>query len=167
MALESLFRSRSSGRVRNRLARLRRTTARVTGLHATIIHRSGGRLGRSFLFAGGMPVLVVTTTGRRSGRARATPLAFLRDGERFAVLAANAGSATDPAWWLNLQARPEAVVEVRGERCSVRARRAPPEEEERLWARFAAVNPAFDEYRSLTARAIPVVLLEPRGRRSL
>jgi F420H(2)-dependent quinone reductase len=162
MALERLFRSRSTGRLRNRLARLSRTTARVTGLHAVIIRRSGGRLGRSFLFAGGMPVLVLTTTGRRSGRARATPLAFLRDGDRFAVLAANAGSETAPAWWLNLQAGPDAVVEVEGERHSVRGRRAPPEQEARLWARFAEVNPAFDEYRTLTARSIPVVLLVPR-----
>ena len=114
-----------------------------------------------------MPVLVLITTGRRSGRERATPLAFLQEGERFAVLAANAGSHGTPAWWLNLQATPEAVVEVRGERYSVRARRAPPAEEARLWARFAEVNPAFDEYRALTARSIPVVLLERQDRPSL
>jgi deazaflavin-dependent oxidoreductase (nitroreductase family) len=137
-------------------------TARATGLHAAMIQRSGGRLKRSFLFAGGMPVLVLTTTGRRSGRPRATPLAYLREGQGFAVLAANAGSDNDPAWWLNLQASPGGAVEVDGERRSVRARRAAQEDEARLWSRFAEVNPAFDEYRKLTARSIPVVLLEPQ-----
>jgi F420H(2)-dependent quinone reductase len=122
---------------------------------------------RSFLFAGGMPVLVLMTTGRRSGRPRATPLAYLRDGDRFAVLAANAGSDRTPAWWLNLRASPHAMVEVGGERRAIRARRAAPDEESRLWTRFADVNPAFDEYRKLTGRTIPVVLLEPEGRRSL
>jgi F420H(2)-dependent quinone reductase len=156
-----VLRSRASARVRNRLARLGRATARATGVHAAIIRRSGGRMRRSFVFAGGMPVLLLCTTGRKSGRPRATPLAYLRDGDRFAVLAANAGSDLAPAWWLNLQTAPEGAVEVEGERQAIRGRRASPEEEAALWTRFAEVNPAFDEYRRLTPRTIPVVLLEP------
>jgi deazaflavin-dependent oxidoreductase (nitroreductase family) len=160
--LERIFRSVRSGRMRNRLGRQRRLSTATTRLHARFIERSGGRLRRSFLFVGGMPVLVLTTTGRKSGKRRSTPLGYLRDGERFAVLAANAGNDAPPAWWLNLQNEPNAEVTANGRTHPVRARRAPAEDERRLWARFAELNPAFGEYRNLTERQIPVVLLEPR-----
>ena len=158
--LERIFRSVLSGRIRNRLAGAAPLASRP---HAWLIRRGGGRIRRSHLFTGGMPVLVLTTTGRKSGKRRATPLGYLRDGERFAVLAANAGNDRPPAWWLNLQAHPRAQVEVDGRRVTVTGRRASEEEDARLWREFAAANPAFGEYRNLTTRRIPVVILEPES----
>ena len=160
--LERIFRSTSSARVRNRLGGAGRLASATTRLHARLIRRSGGRIRRSFLFTGGMQVLVLTTTGRKSGKTRSTPLGYLRDGEAYAVLAANAGADTPPAWWLNLQAEPNGEVTVDGRSMPVSGRRAPAEAERRLWERFAELNPAFGEYRNLTERQIPVVLLEPR-----
>lgn len=116
---------------------------------------------RSHHPTGGMPILVLTTTGRKSGKVRSTPVGYLRHGDALAVLASNAGSDHTPAWWLNLVADPRAEVLVEGERRAVRARRADDGEEVALWAIFARLNPGFDEYRRLTERRIPVILLEP------
>jgi deazaflavin-dependent oxidoreductase (nitroreductase family) len=110
-----------------------------------------------------MPVLVLTTTGRRSGQRRSTPVGYLKHGEVFAILASNAGNDRSPAWWLNLQADPSAEVLADRSRIPVKARRADPELESDLWGEFARLNPGFDEYRNLTEREIPVVLLEPQA----
>jgi F420H(2)-dependent quinone reductase len=110
-----------------------------------------------------MPVLVLSTTGRKSGQRRSTPVGYLTYGDTFAVLASNAGNDRSPAWWLNLQADPSAEVLVEGARITVRARRADAVVERELWAEFARRNPGFDEYRKLTERKIPVVLLDPNG----
>lgn len=152
-----------TARVSNFMARFRPGAKAVTRLHARILRLSGGRLKRSFLLAGGQPVLVLTTTGRKSGKRRPTPLAYLRDGERFVVAASNAGLDSPPAWWLNLQADPGAEVEVGGERRPVRARRARPEEQEDLWRRFVAQYAGFDDYNTFTEREIPLVILDPPG----
>jgi F420H(2)-dependent quinone reductase len=108
-----------------------------------------------------MPVLVLSTTGRKSGQRRSTPVGYLNYGDAFAVLASNAGNDRSPAWWLNLQADPGAEVLVERARITVAARRADAAVERELWAKFARLNPGFDEYRRLTERHIPVVLLEP------
>jgi deazaflavin-dependent oxidoreductase (nitroreductase family) len=76
------------------------------------------------------------------------------------VLASNAGNDRSPAWWLNLQADPRAEVLAGRKRIAVQARRADPGEEAKLWSEFARLNPSFDEYRNLTERQIPVVVLE-------
>jgi F420H(2)-dependent quinone reductase len=109
-----------------------------------------------------MPVLVLTTTGRKSGQRRSTPVGYLRHGGAFAVLASNAGNDRSPAWWLNLQADPGAEVLAERARIPVSARRADASIERKLWGEFARLNPGFDEYRNLTERQIPVVLLEPK-----
>jgi deazaflavin-dependent oxidoreductase (nitroreductase family) len=109
-----------------------------------------------------MPILVLTTVGRKSGKSRSTPVGYLEHGDGFAVLASNAGSDRPPAWWLNLQANPRAEVLANRKRIAVHARRADPTEEAALWKQFALLNPGFDEYRNLTERRIPVVVLELR-----
>jgi deazaflavin-dependent oxidoreductase (nitroreductase family) len=133
----------------------------MTRLHARLYRLTGGR----FLprWAGGMPVLSLTTTGRRSGRPRSTAIIYLEDGDDLVVMPSNAGSDATPAWWLNLQANPEAEVELRGQRRRVRARRATPEEAERLWPRMRAAYAGFEDYQGFTEREQPIVLLEPRG----
>jgi deazaflavin-dependent oxidoreductase (nitroreductase family) len=123
-----------------------------------MIRWSGGRIRRSFIFTGGMPLLVLTTTGRRSGKPRSTPLGFLEYHDGFAVIASNAGSDRVPAWWLNLQTNPHADVLTGRRRETVRARPAIPDEGAFLWGEFARQNPGFGEYRALTDRRIPVIL---------
>src|SRR5207247_148039 len=96
---------------------------------------SGGRLGGDLA---GIQVLLLTSVGRRSGRERVTPLLYVEDAKGWVVVASNAGDDRDPEWWRNLQARPEATVQVGRERHAVRARRAMPEEEALLWPKVTA-----------------------------
>jgi F420H(2)-dependent quinone reductase len=98
--------------------------------------------------------------GRKSGKHRSTPLGYLPFGNGFAVIASNAGSDRVPAWWLNLQAHPDAEVLADRTRHAVRGRVATASEDDTVWAEFARLNPGFDEYRNLTQRRIPVVVLE-------
>jgi deazaflavin-dependent oxidoreductase (nitroreductase family) len=121
---------------------------------------SGGRLGATFLY--GAPVMLLTTTGRKTGQPRTTPLLYLRDGANLVVVASKGGSARHPAWYGNLLAEPAVEVEIGAERGRMRARAADPEERRRLWPRLAAMYPPYDGYQARTAREIPVVILEPR-----
>jgi deazaflavin-dependent oxidoreductase (nitroreductase family) len=159
---ERFWRNRLFARFRHHLAWFRRSSGVLTRAHATLIRLSGGRIRRSFVFTGGMPILVLTTVGRKTGKHRSIPLAFLRWGDAFAVMASNAGSDHLPAWWLNLRAEPAAEILVDRTRYKVTARWADPQEDEAIWDTVASLNPGFDEYRQLTERQIPVVLLEPQ-----
>jgi F420H(2)-dependent quinone reductase len=118
---------------------------------------TGGRLGGRI---GGVPILLLTTTGRRSGTRRTAPLMYLDDGGRYVVVASNAGDDHHPGWWLNLERSPDAEVEIGRERHRVRGRRADAEEQRRLWPRLVSMYSAYDVYRTRTRREIPVVLLE-------
>lgn len=108
-----------------------------------------------------MPVLLLTTTGRRSGKERTTPLTFFRDGTNLVVIASNGGADRAPDWSLNLQQNPRAVVEIGTEKLSVRARTASPEERERLWPGITATYSGYARYEAKTARPIPVLILTP------
>src|SRR5437660_2192872 len=103
------------------LTRFRRVQPIVGRIHAVILRRSGGRLRRSRLLAGGQPVLALTTTGRRSGLQRTTTVAYLQHGNGYAVTALNLGSDRHPAWCLNLRADPRARVHVNGKTAPVHA----------------------------------------------
>jgi deazaflavin-dependent oxidoreductase (nitroreductase family) len=108
----------------------------------------------------GREILILTTTGARSGQPRESPLVFSRAGEHYVVLASKGGDPTDPAWYRNLVANPEVGVEVQGRSFRARARVAADDEYERLYKRHADGMPAFWEYRRRTTRKIPVVVLE-------
>jgi deazaflavin-dependent oxidoreductase (nitroreductase family) len=110
----------------------------------------------------GTPALLLTTVGRRSGRPRQVSLYYLEDGPNVVVVASNAGSDRDPDWWLNLQASPDAVAWLGPRRRRVRARRASPQELERIWPRLLQMYPAYETYRQRIGRELPVVVLEPR-----
>ena len=116
-----------------------------------------GRVGKPFE---GMPLLLLTTTGARSGRPHTTPLAYLEDDERLVVFASKGGAPTNPDWYYNARANPEATVEVGGKTFPVRARIAAGEERERLFSRQKSLRPTFAEYERRTTRTIPVVVLE-------
>jgi len=119
---------------------------------------SGGRILGT---VAGMPVLLLTTTGRRSGKARTTPLTFFRNGNDLVVVASNGGSDRAPNWWLNLQHDPRAVVEIGQDEIAVTARAAPAEQRERLWVEITATYAGYARYQEVTERRIPVVLLSP------
>jgi deazaflavin-dependent oxidoreductase (nitroreductase family) len=129
--------------------------------HAALLRRSGGRLGRRFM---GADVLVLRTVGRRSGQPREAPMFYVPFREGWAVVASNAASVRPPAWWLNLQAAPEADALVPGEAWTpVRARRATEAERDELWPRFVAMYRGYDRYAELATREMPVVVLERRA----
>ncbi len=135
-------------------------------VHKLLFRVSGGRLG--IRAAGdGVGTLFLVTRGRRSGLERRNGLNYVTDGANLAVIASNAGDAADPQWWHNLQATPDAAVEVPGSagratRQPVRARRASDPEAVRIWPRFVAASPQFADYATRATRALPVVVLEPR-----
>ena len=108
----------------------------------------------------GMPILLLTTTGAKSGRAITKPLAYSLDGDRIAVIASFAGAPKSPPWYYNLVANPVATVELGSERFQVRATVTSGEERQRLFNRQAEQMPIFNEYQKKTTRQIPVVVLK-------
>jgi deazaflavin-dependent oxidoreductase (nitroreductase family) len=111
----------------------------------------------------GAPVLLLTTTGRRSGEQRTTPLIYGRDGDDYLIVASKGGAPDPPAWYLNLSQNPEVQLQVKADRFTARARLATPEEKPDLWRTMTTIWPAYDAYQSKTDREIPVVVLEREG----
>jgi deazaflavin-dependent oxidoreductase (nitroreductase family) len=119
-----------------------------------------GKLGGPFE---GAPVLLLTTTGARSGERRTTPVMYLPDGERTVIFASKGGAPRNPAWYHNLLANPGATIEVGPETVDVNALVTSGEERERLFRRQAERFPQFADYAQKTTREIPVVALERTG----
>ncbi|WP_184080171.1 nitroreductase/quinone reductase family protein [Nocardiopsis mwathae] len=126
--------------------------------HVERYQASDGEEGHDWLK--GTTVLLLTTTGRRTGKSRTTPLIYRTDGPDFVVVASNGGAPDSPSWYKNLTTHPEVGVQVKGDRFTARARTASEAEKERLWPRMAAVWPDYDEYQAKTDRPIPVVILQ-------
>lgn len=130
--------------------------------------RDGGRPAHTALYKrfglarriGRTPVLLLTTTGRRSGQKRTVPVMYV-PGEEPVLVASNGGSPSHPAWYLNLLADPRATIEVEGKRREVLARPVSGEEREPLWRRAVEIYPAYAGYQQRTARELPVVVLSP------
>ncbi len=118
--------------------------------------RSGGRIGGKMF---GAPVLLLTTTGRKSGRSWTFPVMYQRDGDRSVIIASNRGSNKHPAWWLNLRSQPDAVVEIGRERHSDTAVETAGDERDRLWRGMAEMCPGYDGYAKKSTRTLPVDLL--------
>jgi deazaflavin-dependent oxidoreductase (nitroreductase family) len=108
----------------------------------------------------GTKVLLLTTTGRRSGEPRTAPLIYQPHGEAYLVVASKGGAPEPPAWYVNLQANPDVEVQVGDDRFTGRARTATPEEKPEMWKLMTDVWPDYDEYQTKTDREIPVVVLE-------
>jgi deazaflavin-dependent oxidoreductase (nitroreductase family) len=107
------------------------------------------------------PILILTTTGRKSGEPRLRPLIFGEDNGRYVVVASQGGRPAHPDWYLNLSANPDVEVQIKGDRFPARARTAEGAERERLWRQMAQIWPPYDDYQQKTDRQIPVVVLEP------
>jgi deazaflavin-dependent oxidoreductase (nitroreductase family) len=127
---------------RNLIAEFRENGGKVTGIF------------------GNAPLLLLTTTGAKSGEPRTSPVVYTRDGDEYVVIASRGGSPNNPAWYHNLVANPTVTVELPGETFTARTRVATGDERERLFRAQADLMPNFDEYQSKTTRQIPVIVLE-------
>jgi deazaflavin-dependent oxidoreductase (nitroreductase family) len=135
------------------------TMARVTtAVHKELYRRSGGRIGNKI---GKLQHLLLTTTGRKSGQPRITPLNYGTDGDRIILVASYGGDDRAPQWYQNLVANPEVTVLIGAETRRMRAATATPEEKPRYWAVMTANYPGYDNYQRKTERDIPVVVLSP------
>lgn len=141
------------------------TFDRVVGLrllaaHQFIYELSGGRIGEQL---GGVTMLLLHATGRKTGRPRTVALLYHRDRDHYVVVGSKGGSDTPPAWLLNLKAIPEVEVQVGTKRFRAKARVASADERRRLWPEVTRLWPQYDRYQSQTIRAIPLVILTPLG----
>jgi deazaflavin-dependent oxidoreductase (nitroreductase family) len=109
----------------------------------------------------GVPILLLTTTGRRTGVRHTTPLIFGRDGEDYLIIASQGGAPNHPSWYLNLVANPEAQIQVHADHIAVTTHTATEAEKPRLWKLMTDVWPNYDTYQTRTERPIPVVSLRP------
>ena len=120
---------------------------------------TGGRLGGTFLR--GAPICLVTTTGKRSGQPRTVALLYLPDGDDVLLGASKGGMPKSPAWYHNMVARPEVLVQIGSATRRMRARRASDAEKAALWPRLVAMYRDYDDYQARTTRNIPVMILSP------
>ena len=127
-------------------------------VHRVLYRASGGRIGATIW---SLPIVLLTTTGRTTGKARTTPLCALPHGDGFVVIASFGGSDTPPSWWLNLEHSPRATVQIGREHRLVSARTTAGDEREQLWAEVVERAPGYLNYAQRTTREIPVVVLEP------
>jgi deazaflavin-dependent oxidoreductase (nitroreductase family) len=127
--------------------------------HVRVYRETNGERGYHWR---GTTILLLTTTGRRSGEPRTMPLIHRTDGDRWVLVASKGGAPAHPLWYENLLADPEAEIQVKGEVIPVRAETAQGAERERLWSLMTEVWPAYDEYQRRTEREIPVVVLSRR-----
>ncbi len=108
----------------------------------------------------GAPMVLLTSKGAKSGKPHTTPLVYMQDGDRIAVFASMGGAPTNPAWYYNLRANPEATLEIGTDQYPVKAVITSGEERDRLFAKQVTLIPTFGDYQKRTTRTIPVVVLE-------
>src|SRR5690349_11400922 len=130
--------------------------------HRALLRATRGRLGLWRPKPGRWGALRLTTTGRRTGRPRQVVVGYFEDGPNLVTMAMNGWGAAEPAWWLNLQAHPDAVVQTRDGTRPVRARRARGEERDRLWARWGEIDDNLEGYAARRPGRTAVVVFEPR-----
>ncbi len=126
--------------------------------HAEIYERSGGRIGAWL----GLPTLLLTFTGRKSGKLYSTPLVYFEDRGSYVVVGSDGAARRDPQWWKNLKVNPKASIRVGRKQLEVTARLATGAERERLWELGKGINPMWAKYQDRTDRELPVVLLTPK-----
>lgn len=130
----------------------------VTGAHVALYRLTGGLVGHRI---GLTEAVLLTTTGRKSGAARVTPLTATPDGDRLVLVASNGGAPRHPDWYLNLVAHPEVEVQRGSRRRKMRARTAGADERANLWPKVVATYPGYEAYQRRAGREIPLVVCEP------
>ena len=125
-----------------------------------VYKKTNGKIGGKFLQ--GAPVALLTTTGRKTGEPRVSPLLFWREGNRIVLIASQGGAAKNPMWYLNLKANPNVTVQIKDEVLTLTARDATEAERAEYWPKMAKMYSSFDDYQSWTDRVIPVVICDPR-----
>ena len=131
-----------------------------TGWVATHIRRYVETDGKQGHLYHGLPTLLLTTRGRRSGKLRRTALIYGQDGDRYLLVASNGGAPNHPAWYLNLVKHSEVDVQVGPDKFTARARTATAEEKPALWRQMVSIFPQYDNYQAKAGRDIPVVIVE-------
>ncbi len=126
----------------------------------TFMYKRGGGEGLGGTFQK-IPVALLTTTGRKTGEPRVSPLYFLRDGDRVIVAASRGGSDKNPMWDLNLKANPKVQVQIKKQVLDLTARDATDEERAKYWPQLVSMYPGYEDYQSWTDRTIPIVVCEP------
>jgi len=141
--------------------RIGNVMVKVMSLLNTWAYRaSSGRIGGRFLR--GAPVLLLITTGRKTGQPRTAPLLYLKEGDDYVVVASKGGMSHHPLWFRNLEANPNVEVEVGNRRIPLTAHRASAEQKSALWPKLVQMYPDYADYQARTERDIPVVILSPR-----
>jgi len=130
-------------------------------MHRYLYRVTGGRIGLRRAKANRWGMMRLTTTGRRTGQERSVIVGYFEDGPNLVTMAMNGWADDEPAWWLNLQAHPDACVDLTGGRRPVRGRVAEGEERSRLWARWREIDTNLDAYAALRSAETAVVILEP------
>ena len=130
----------------------------MTRAHIFLYRKSSGKIWNKMQ---GMPVLLLTTTGRKTERSRTTPLVYLRDGNDYLIAASKGGSDSHPAWYFNLKAMSEVRIEVGNQAFAARATLTENEERDQLYDRFKSLGDNFATYEQMAQRTIPVVRLTP------
>ena len=130
----------------------------ANGLHVALYRMSDGKFASKIA---NLPILLITTFGRKSGKPHTNPVVYVKDGQDYLVSATNGGSDTDPGWYLNLKTRPEAKIEVGDTAFNVRAVITESEERTRLYEKFKAASNNFVKYEQGTSRVLPVIRLTP------
>lgn len=138
------------------MAMNRRLLKFISVTHELCYRASGGGLGANLM---GRPMLLLITKGRKTGRNRTAPLQYMPDGDDYVVIASNAGSASDPAWYLNLKAAADVEVQAGRSRFRMRADTATGEERQRIWTAAVDFYPGYAKYEDEVERTIPVVVL--------
>lgn len=134
--------------------------------HRFLVRRTSGRLGLWRPKPGKWGALLLTTTGRRTGRPRPVLVGYFEDGDNLVTMAMNGWGAPEPAWWLNLQQQPVAFARTRDGVRQIRAHRAEGDERERLWARWSSIDTHLESYAARRPTETAVVVLEPTDARS-
>lgn len=129
-----------------------------TRLHVFLYRTSGGKIWSKM---GNNPVLLLTTTGRKTGKQRTTPVVFARKNDEYLIAASAGGADQNPTWFGNLNANPLATIDVDGKQIKVKAIITSGDERDQLYEQFKAMGPGFIEYEKRTTRKIPVVRLQP------
>jgi deazaflavin-dependent oxidoreductase (nitroreductase family) len=141
--------------------RIARPLIRVMSAINTQIYRlSGGRIGGKWMY--GAPILLLTTTGRKSGEKRTAPLLYLEDGQRVVIVGSQGGMSKDPQWVKNIDVDDNVEIEIGSRKRSMTARRGTREEKDRYWPALCKMYPDYADYQARTVRDIPILILDPR-----